>query len=122
MSDDPAVRRKWKDTMKKSGKDIELAARINKERVEKIHAQGTNLPAVRRKEPDLNNRSGYRGVYIVTRRGKRKFKGRVQIQGEVRYTREFCTAEEAKEARDALQKEMIEAHGLSELIFGSEQE
>lgn len=116
----PCVTEKWRETMKRTGKYDELSIRINKERQEKIHVQGTNIPAVKRKEPCANNKSGYRGVYMLMRRGKRKFKGRVQIQGEVRYTREFSNAEEAKKARDQLQEEMIREHNLTDLIFGGE--
>lgn len=118
MAEDPAVRQKWQDTMKRTGKDIELAARLNRARLEKVHVNGTNPLLIRKQEPNRNNTSGYRGVYAVKRRGKVRYKGMAQIQGEIRYTREYHTPEEAKAARDELQLELIQKHGLRDLIFG----
>lgn len=118
MKNNPEVRKKMIQSL--SPRREEQNQILDDARKAYVHVQGTNVPAVRRTEPDGNNRSGARGVYIVHRRGKQKYKGRVQIQGDVRYTKEYTTLEEAKEARDALQHEMIISHGLADLIWGTE--
>lgn len=115
---DPEVREKMMRSL--ADRREEQNQILNAARKEYVHVQGTNVPAVQRTDPDRNNRSGARGVYLVHRRGKQKYKGRVQIQGDVRYTKEYTTLEEAKEARDALQHEMIISHGLADLIWGTE--
>lgn len=116
MRDDPEVRAKWKKSV--APKTEQIIRTLDEARREFVHVEGTNVPLVRREEPDKNNRTGARGVYILRRRGKIRYKGRVQIQHEVRYTKEFRTVEEAKAARDELQRQMIKDHGLEEIIWG----
>lgn len=116
MRDDPVTREKWKKSI--APKMEEIIRNLNEYREKFVQVQGTNVPAVRRTAPAKNSSTGVRGVYVRRYRDKIRYFGQVCIQREIRTTKAFDTIEEAKAARDELQRQMIKEHGLEDIIWG----